>query len=298
MKRILLILPVIFLSACVSNMNYGTDSSTTKEWLEIKSSKIDYEGKQQDSCFKFNLKFIPESIEARLRRFPENCMDSCCWRSDGETVTLDLNRGIEDELYATGKAYKFSPDTITIKVSYSSLLNTTTAKVSPNIISRDGTVKLSYREITDPNRTAQVKKEKEQAKLERELAIQRAAAAAYAEDLKERTEISKAQAEYRRLQSIEYTRRFFGRNIDLYIYSIDLNMRKDGYILLAGEKSWTSLVSSSGEYTVKCVSNAKRGKSQKSMKAYPIDCGEWRVNVDKQTVVPSNTLAYNIAAIK
>ncbi|MGB2578743.1 hypothetical protein AAIR98_000662 [Elusimicrobium simillimum] len=294
MKKLFFILLILPIQACHNPLTLDSAYASNKEWLEVVSGKKDWEGKQYDMCYKFNLKFLPEDAKNRVAN-DRNCITRCCWLSDVDEVTLNLNEGLEQELKTKGVARKYTPEKITIKVKYSSLLELSTASAAPSgAIKRDGTVKLKYKEENDfavleaVSQTAMAKSES-------------AAAAAYINQIraaeakaKDTAEVAALTAQYEQKQAVAYVKRFYGFDIDNYLYKLDLEQRKSGYVLISGDKEWhTKTVQDATLVT--CTSKSKRGKSTTSLKDYPIACGQWLVTNNAQ-VRPYNALATQIAA--
>ncbi|ACC97879.1 hypothetical protein Emin_0320 [Elusimicrobium minutum Pei191] len=295
MRNIILFITVFIMFSCAGNVTYDSAYASNKEWLEVVSDKKDWEGKQVDSCFKLNFKFIPEEAKNRLdKRF--SCTQTCCWRSDMPEVVLDFNRDYAQDLAMKGRSRKYEPGVIRIKIKYSSVLGVITASVTPaGAISRDGTIKLKYKEETNLYRISQLEKQKtiQDEAYEAKKIIQNAREA----ELKtqEQKRISTLTLNYNKKQSIDYVKRFFGYDIDNYLYRLDREDAKKGYILINGDKEWNSAMFDN-MFLVTCVSDSKRGKTQNSLKPYPIHCGIWLVDLDNNTVVPHNALAKQIAA--
>ncbi|WP_424245997.1 ribosomal protein S6E (S10) [Elusimicrobium posterum] len=293
-----LLIAAVLACGCQTSNHVTFDSSYTsnKNWLEIVSDKKDFEGKQVDSCYKLNLKFLPEEAQKRVAT-DFNCITRCCWRSDTPELTINLNYGLEDELYKYGRALKYSPEKITVKVKYAKLLNTNTASVTPSgAIDRNGRVKLKYTEVTDTARLKVLE--------ERELGRQEAASAAAitssirnaeAQRLEEQR-IAQMSMHYNFKQSIDYVKLFRGQDIDNYLMALDKEQESKGYVLLLGPKNWEVQEKGAGVYGVNCTLNAQRGKTQNTMKPYPLKCGNWEVDLSVPAVSAKDKTAVKISA--
>lgn len=293
MKRTIIFLTIL-LTSCATNTQYGLDGTSNKNWLELVSSRDDHEGKQYDSCYKFNFTVWPQAAEARINK-EHNCVTRCCWRSERESVVINLNEGLAEELEKNGKAFKYTPEKITINVKYSSLLDLTNATVSPaGIISRDGHIKLNYEVLSEAARTKEIslaaRLAAEEAARKADILKERMAAQTAIEEAR----VANLQADYNKRQAINYTRRFYGLNIDKYLSLLDQAERQKGYTLLFGQKTWAAMQTDTSLYTVSCYAPASLGKTQKSMKNITLECGLWQVDLEEQTVVPIDTLAGKI----
>ena len=122
MKKALLLATVLLTAGCYAPLN-NSGVTTNKAWLDIAAKKTDFQGKQYDSCYQFRLKFAPQQAATQLD-LQDTCISACCWRSDKEEVVLDLNKNFEKNLKLYGRAEKYSPAKITLKVTHSNLLNT------------------------------------------------------------------------------------------------------------------------------------------------------------------------------
>ena len=142
-----LIIPLL-LCGCVGMST--TDGSSTKQWITIVSSQSDLDGSTADVCYQLNLRFNPAEAQYRLDT-DRACITRCCWYSENKSVLLDFNSGFASDLTQNGTAKKYTPETITINVSYSPFLKTIHASASPKgAIKSDGLVQLSYEQVTKP----------------------------------------------------------------------------------------------------------------------------------------------------
>ena len=290
-----MVLCVLTAAGCGNPLTYDSAYASNKNWLEVVSDKKDWQGSQTDSCYQFHFKFLPEDAAARVVNNNANCINRCCWRSSAPEVILDFNAGFKQDLAENGTARLFTPGQIKIKIKYSSILGLISAGVTPSgAIRRDGTVKLKYKDVTDGAvlaRLAARKAERDQA----------AAAQTAAAQTQEQAQAARDAAQTRRLmfqadknQSIDLVKRKYGRKIDDYLYGLDLARRKKGYVLINADKDWQA-APQNGSFAVTCVSKSKLGKTKNTLKDYPIDCGQWLVNLDTASVQPYNARAEKIA---
>ncbi|MDR0292232.1 MAG: hypothetical protein LBI01_05690 [Elusimicrobium sp.] len=295
MKKSFLAICVLFAAGCSNPLTYDSAYASNKNWLEVVTDKKDWEGNQTDSYYKFHFKFLPPDAAARVNN-NFNCINQCCWRSGTPEVILDFNAGFKQDLEENGTAKFYTPGKIKIKIKYSSVLGLITASVTPaGAIKRDGTIKLKYKEEVNPAVTA---------RLAAMRAAKQDAADAQANIAAQRELQLKAQAdaETKRLtyeadknRSVDYIKRIYGRAIDEYLYNLDLAQRKKGYVLLNAEKEW-KVIPLGNNFLVNCTSKSKLGKTQNTLKDYPIDCGAWLVDLNNASVKPYDALAAQIAA--
>ena len=60
---------ILCLGACYTPLN-NSGVATTKPWLEVSGKKLDFDGKQYDSCYQFNIHFWPpEAVDAQEAAF-------------------------------------------------------------------------------------------------------------------------------------------------------------------------------------------------------------------------------------
>jgi hypothetical protein len=150
MKKIFTILTVVLsLCACAGVSSY--DGNSTKQWIEIESSKQDLEGKTIDVCYKLNVHFSPEEATQRFDT-DKACITKCCWYSDTKQITLNLNMDFAKELKEKGQANKYTLDSLVFNVRYSSLLDTIHASLTPSSVLRsDGLITLDYTLVKGDN---------------------------------------------------------------------------------------------------------------------------------------------------
>ena len=143
--------------------------STNKPWLDVRSTRLDANREQYDSCVQFNLRFWPPEAEQALD-LDAACITSCCWRSQSDEIVLDFNKNFERDLQTYGSARRYSPEKITLKVTHSNMLNFTKVAVSPaRAINNKGLVKLSYEVEEDPARMEQLRVQQKITKLQNTL---------------------------------------------------------------------------------------------------------------------------------
>jgi len=118
-----------------ANLERGTQAS----WVEVERVSM------SDKCVRLHLQVEPPQAVMRLDRNAA-CMARCCWvYGDKPTViTLDFNSSVAREFGETGNTAVFTPGKVNITIG--TLLGTGYLRVKaiPDVISRDGTLKLSY----------------------------------------------------------------------------------------------------------------------------------------------------------
>ena len=273
---------ILGLAGCYTPLN-NSGVATTKPWLEISARKNDFEGKQYDSCYRFNVRFWPQEAANELN-LQESCISSCCWRSDKEEVTLNFNKNYEKELARTGRARQYTPDKITLKVSHSSLLNTTRITVSPkNAITNNGLIKLSYRTVDNPTRIAQLKQQ-EQLAAARQAAPKKTSVrtSKTTTPATTKTVVSTTQID----PAKTLVQRVAGSKIDSYFYDMNKRYSKQEAIFLLSERILHVQPTSDTTALVSCTAKARTGLDAQHLNASTFPCGQWRVDVSAQTVTP------------
>ena len=163
MKKLGALAIFILLTGCYTPIN-NSGVSTNKPWLDVSGTRLDFKGDQYDSCFQFRLHFWPPEVQERLN-LTKTCISACCWRSEQNEIILDFNKNFEKELLEKGRARRYTPSKITLKVTHSNFANYTKVIISPQgTISNKGLVKLSYEEIENPSRLAQLAQLERQAR--------------------------------------------------------------------------------------------------------------------------------------
>ena len=294
MKKSTWLAILILLTGCYTPMN-NSGVATTKPWLEVSGKKLDFDGKQYDSCYQFKLHFWPQEAQ-QVINLKEACISSCCWRSDKEEVVLDFNKHFETDLAIYGRARKYSPGKITLKISHSNLLNTTKVTASPQrAISNTGLVKLSYKEYENPTRLAQLETSaRQQAAL---AAAQRAAYYQKQEELKQQAQQlpkktkQKVQKEKKSVSPEDLAKTLFqrqaGTKVDTFFYQMDKTYKKQGAVFLLSDRIIQAHQTSiDGLYHLSCQAKARTGLDIKQLRASTFSCGTWQVDTQKQTVEP------------
>lgn len=303
-KHILHAMLILILAGCYTPLN-NSGVATTKPWLEVSGKKLDFDGKQYDSCYQFKLHFWPQEAAQSLS-LKESCISGCCWRSDKEEVVLDFNKYFESDLSIRGRARKYTPAKITLKVHHSNLLNTTKVTVSPRgAITNSGLVKLSYKEYENPTRLAQLEQSARQ-----QQALAAAQTAAYyqgqqatrpetgnltkSSKIKKSATASPSQDELAK----EIFQRYVGTKVDTFFYQMDKTYKKQGAVFFLSERLLQAKpTDTTNVYTIMCHAKARTGLDVKQLRASTFSCGNWQVNVSKQTVLPIDKRAQLIAGI-
>lgn len=282
---------ICLLGGCYTPLN-NSGVATTKPWLEVSGKKTGFDGKQYDSCYRFNLRFWPQEAAENID-LKDACISACCWRTDKEEVVLDFNRNFDADLVIHGRARKYSPERITLRVTHSNLLNTTKVTVSPkSAISNDGLVKLSYKEYENPARLAQI------AQNARTLEASRQAARAVQRQAAAKTRAPKVSAPP--VQDMAETakalvHRQAGAKIDAYFYQMDKTYKKQGAVFLLSDRILRARTGvKTDEYTVSCQAKARTGIDAQHLRASTFSCGTWSVNVTENTVTPDDKRAQMI----
>ena len=273
-------------AGCYAPLN-NSGIATNKSWLEIPAKKTDFSGKQYDACYQFNLHFIPSHAEAQLD-LRENCISACCWRSEKEEVVLDFNKNFEQNLKFYGRADKYTPGKITLKITHSNLLNTSAVHVSPGgAIKSNGTVKLKYQTVEDPVRLAQIQEENR--RREEQLVAQLSQP-----QVKQTAAVpSDPQAEQRARELVQRT---VGTDIDQYFYLIDKKYRQKNYIFLVSRRIYAAKLLPSGMYQVSCRAQMQSGPAANQLKSRTLSCGLWIADLAQNKVSPQDSVARKIRA--
>lgn len=277
----------LFTAACYAPLN-NSGVSTTKAWLDIPAKKTDFDGKQFDSCYQFRLHFAPADAAAHLD-LREACVDACCWRSEKDEVTLDFNKDFDKNLKYYGRADKFTPGKITLKVGHSNLLNTTSVKVSPRgAVSQNGTVKLKRQTVEDTVRLAQIESQA------RELQARRNAWLADQAALEEETPSAPYEDPAAQKRAQELVQRAEGTKIDRYFYNLDKTYKKKGYVFLVSQRLYSARALEEHVYRVTCRAKVQSGARVDALKNRNVSCGVWKADLAAQTVSPQDGTARRI----
>lgn len=277
-------------AGCYTPLN-NSGIATTKSWLDIPAKKTDFDGKQFDSCYQFRLNIVPAEAQAALD-LHDSCIDSCCWRSDKEEVTLDFNKNFERDLKYYGRATRYTPGKITLKVSHSSLINTTGVQVSPRgAIRSNGTVKLKQEIVEDPVRLAQIENSARLLQVRRNarLTDERTAAAE-----KEAARAYDDPAVQERAQNL--VQRQEGTRIDRYFYQLNKTYQQKGYLFFVSERFYTARPVGDFVFYVSCRAGVQTGTNANNLKNRSLSCGTWKVDLTAQTVSPLDGTARKIKA--
>ena len=287
MKKVFLFSICVFLLAgCYAPLN-NSGVATTKPWLNVPAKKVDFNGKQFDSCYQFQLNFSPAEAQAALDG-QTTCIERCCWRSEQEEVVLDFNKNFEKNLKYYGRAEKYTPSKITLSVSHSNLLNTTAVKVSPKgVIKNNGLVKLKRETVEDPVRLAQIEKQARflQARRNAYLADQ---ALLQAETF---SEIDDPAAQQRAQDLLQRTE---GAKIDRYFYNLNKSYKNKGYIFLLSQRIYKAKISDANVYTVYCKAKVQTGTCAEKLQHRTISCGIWKVDLARSLASPLDSVARKI----
>ncbi len=306
MKKVLLGAIVSVLVGCYTPMN-NSGVATTKPWIEIPAKRVDFDGKQYDSCVRFDLRFWPQEAAERLD-LQESCISACCWRSEREEVVLDFNKKFEDEMEKYGHARKYSPDKITLKVTHSNLVNVTKVKAFPQgVIKNSGLIKLSYKEVRDEKRIAQLE---EQRKFRAQQVAQSAMQAASESTTVVRP--SPKQTVARKPQTVQAPKplatalsteetfaksilqRQAGEKIDNHFYQMNKMYSARGAVFILSSRLFTAQLQEDGTYLVSCHAKARSGIDKDHLEALNLSCGVWVVDLQTQIVLPHDAKAKQI----
>jgi hypothetical protein len=148
-KCLILLFAAGALSGCVGMSS--TDGDSTKNWIKIESSKSDLEGGVDDVCYRLDVSFSPAEAAQRINT-DLACISKCCWYSERKVLDINLNDGFASELIEKGAANRYSPEKLTIYLSYSSFLGAIHGKMTPKVINSGGLITLDYVQIKDQDR--------------------------------------------------------------------------------------------------------------------------------------------------
>ena len=311
------------LAGCYTPLN-NSGVATTKSWLEIESKKVDFNGNQYDSCYRFNVRFWPQEAVERID-LQTSCISTCCWRNDKEEVVLDFNKNFESDLALYGRARKYAPEKITLKVNHSNLLNTTRVTISPKgAVTNDGLIKLSYKETDNPQRLAQLEAQSRQLLARRnayliEQAQQEQLAAEEALKKKQSKTVRSAKkspvakttpkataATKATLKKTDQSdpaknlvQRKAGAKIDTYFYQMDKRYKKqEAVFMLSDRLLYTQPMGVDDTYLVSCLAKARTGLDTQNLRASTFSCGQWKVDLTTQEVSPYDKRAQLIWSLE
>ena len=300
MKKLILLAIVMLLVGCYTPMN-NSGVSTNKPWIDVSGTRLDFNGDQYDSCVKFNLRFWPQEAAERINLY-QSCITACCWRSEKNEVTLDFNKDFEKELVQKGRARKYTPGQVTLKVTHSNFVNLTKVTVSPHgAINNKGLLKLKYEEIDDPERLAQLQAARNAVRspspeTTREFTItptkskKTNVSTQTAPSVRAVTDPSSERAK----QLLQLNR---GTQIDTYFYGMNKTYRKQGSLFLLSSRFFQATPYGQDTFLVSCHAKARTGIEETQLKASDFSCGKWIVNVQNETVEPYDTKAKTIASL-
>lgn len=287
MKKILLLAIILYLTGCYTPLN-NSGVATNKSWLDIPAKKTDFQGKQYDSCYQFRLHFVPAEAEAQLD-LQDTCIGNCCWRSDKEEVVLDFNKNFDRDLKFYGRAEKYSPAQITLKITHSNLLNTSAVHVTPRgAIKSNGTVRLKHQIVEDPVRLAEIEEQSRRMQAQHNAWL--------ADQQIPRTSASVVQDPKLQQRAQELVQRLEGTRIDQYFYMTNKEYQKKGYIFLVSQRLYTARALPDGTYRVSCHAQTQSGAHPEQLKSRSLSCGVWSADLNKGTVSPQDSVARKIKA--
>lgn len=310
-KSILLAISICMLAACYTPLS-NSGVSTNKPWIDVSGTRLDFNGEQYDSCVKLNLRFWPQEAAERIN-LSKSCITACCWRSEQNEVVLDFNKDFEKELATKGRARKYTPGKVTLKITHSNFVNLTKVSVSPaRAINNKGLLKLSYEEVEDPTRLAQLKQNQRNENYSAPVAltppgpspvqmitttktvtkpiVQSTLVSAPNTTLKPETS---PQADYAK----GLLQQTYGTHIDTYFYQMNKTYRKQGAIFMISDRLLQTSAYGQGAYIVTCHAKARTGIEENNLKASDFSCGKWHVDIQKNAVTPYDTKAKSIAGL-
>lgn len=297
MKKVIFSAIVLCAAGCYTPLN-NSGVATTKPWIEIPAKRVDFDGKQYDSCVQFNLRFWPQEAVERLD-LQESCLTACCWRSEHDEITLDFNKNFEEELLHYGVARKYTPDKITLKVTHSNLVNVTKVTSNPRgAIKNSGLVKLSYTTVRDEKRLAQIEQE---LALTPEVVVASTQPPAATSAFSKSTAVSgapkksqPAAADAGLLRAKALVQRKAGTHIDTYFYRMNKTYQATGAVFLLSTRLFSARVQQDGTYLVTCHAKARTGADEQHLNESAFPCGVWLADLATQLVLPDDTKAKQI----
>lgn len=277
------------LSACYTPLN-NSGVATTKPWLEVSAKKLDFDGKQYDSCYQFNLHFWPQEATEAVD-LKKSCVNACCWRSDKSEVTLDFNKDFDARLAYYGRARKYTPGKITFKVTHSNLVNTTKVTTDPKgAVSNNGLVKLTYKEYENPARLKQIEEAATRLQTRRNAYLNEQRQQQAEKAAKRGAQPISKESQAKALLSL-----VAGPKIDKYFYQMNKSYNRQGAVFMLSERLLQAQeLNTQGGFTVYCHAKARTGVNTAQLKASSFPCGKWRVDLETQTVQPDNAKARQI----
>ena len=113
-------------------------------------------------------------------------------------------------------------------------------------------------------------------------------------DPAQRQELLEKKLAYERSQAVSLLKQFYEQDIDEYVRFVDKQQASKGYVLLANDRQWKTTKIGYPIYRVNCSVKGKLGKTKNNMKAYPLPCGIYEVDLDEKTVLPRDITAITI----
>lgn len=308
MKKVLLGAIALVLTGCYTPMN-NSGVATTKPWLEVPGKRVDFDGKQYDSCVRFDLRFWPQEAAERLD-LQKTCITACCWRSEQSEIVLDFNRKFDEEMEKYGHARRYSPDKITLKVTHSNLVNVTRVKASPaGAIKNNGLVKLSYKEVRDEERIealerarqyrAQQSYQPEYVEPSFSASVQTPVVTRQVSTVVQTTKSAAPAKPAAPKQTGEtlakaLVQRQVGAQIDTYFYQMNKTYRQQSAVFILSSRLLTARAQQDGSYLVTCHAKARTGIDEKHLNTSDFPCGVWLVDIGAQMVLPYDAKAKQI----
>ena len=294
MKKVIWGAIALCVAGCYAPLN-NSGVSTTKPWIEVPAKRVDYEGKQYDSCVQLKLRFWPQEAAERLD-LQASCISACCWRSEQSEIVLDFNKNFEEELLRYGVARKYSPAQITLKVTHSNLVNVTKVTATPRgAVKNSGLVKLSYTTVRDEARLAQIQ---EELALQEEVYQPQELVASAKPDrprVSARTQREKPVPEdVGPLRARALVQRKVGAQIDNYFYQMNKTYRAQGAIFILSTRLLVPQLKTDGTYLVTCHAKARTGIDEAHLNASDFPCGVWIADLATQLVLPDDKKARQI----
>ncbi len=280
------------LAGCYAPLN-NSGVSTTKPWIEVPAKRVDFDGKQYDSCVQFKLHVWPQEAADRLD-LQESCISACCWRSEKDEITLDFNQHFDEELRTYGVARKYSPEKIILKVTHSNLVNVTKVTATPRgAVKNSGLIKLSYTTVRDVARLAQIERElalqeemdEPQPSTPTKLKPQRAPRAKSGQSAAQNVGLLRARA---------LVQRKVGAQIDNYFYQMNKTYQAQGAVFILSTRLLVPQLQIDGTYRITCHAKARTGVDEKHLNASDFPCGVWITDLATQLVLPDDKKARQI----
>ncbi len=293
MKKVILGAIVLCVVGCYTPLN-NSGVSTTKPWLEVPGKRVDFDGKQYDSCVQFKLRFWPQEAAERLD-LQKSCISACCWRSERDEITLDFNKNFAEELRTYGVARKYSPEKITLKVTHSNLVNVTKVTTDPRgAVKNNGLIKLSYTTVRDEKRLAEI--EQALAWQEQQETVPEVELTAPVKPKKTSSGATTAKSaediNLRRAKML--VQRKVGAQIDNYFYQMNKTYQATGAMFLLSSRLLVPQANADGTYMVTCHAKARTGINEKHLNSLDFPCGCWLADLATQIVLPDDAKARQI----